>query len=133
MKITPLDIRKMVFKVRLRGYDRQDVDQFLEELAQTVETLNRDHTVLREKLASAEQHLAELRKAETTLRNTLVTTQAIADSLRRQTCPCLGERARGRALRLVPQRTVSSTPRSLAAPRARLATRLRNFATNRHE
>ena len=76
MKITPLDIRKMVFKVRLRGYDRQDVDQFLEELAQTVETLNRDHTVLREKLASAEQHLAELRKAETTLMNTLVTTQA---------------------------------------------------------
>src|SRR2546423_1231531 len=82
MKITPLDIRKMVFKVRLRGYDRQDVDQFLEELAQTVETLNRDHTVLREKLASAEQHLAELRKAETTLMNTLVTTQALADELK---------------------------------------------------
>jgi cell division initiation protein len=82
MKITPLDIRKMVFKVRLRGYDRQDVDQFLEELAQTVETVNRDHTVLREKLASVEQQLAELKKAETTLMNTLVTTQAVADELK---------------------------------------------------
>ncbi|MGH7168364.1 MAG: DivIVA domain-containing protein, partial [Nitrospiraceae bacterium] len=82
MKITPLDIRKMVFKVRLRGYDRQDVDQFLEELAQTVETLNRDHTVLREKLASAEQQLGELKKAEATLMNTLVTTQGLADDLK---------------------------------------------------
>ncbi|MGH7208060.1 MAG: DivIVA domain-containing protein, partial [Nitrospiraceae bacterium] len=82
MKITPLDIRKMVFKVRLRGYDRQDVDQFLEELAQTVEMLNRDYTVLREKLASAEQQLAELKKAEATLMNTLVTTQGLADDLK---------------------------------------------------
>ncbi len=82
MKITPLDIRKMVFKVRLRGYDRQEVDQFLEELAQTLEMLNRDYTVLREKLASAEQQLADLKKAEATLMNTLVTTQALADDLK---------------------------------------------------
>jgi len=82
MKITPLDIRKMVFKVRLRGYDRQDVDQFLEELAQTVEMQNRDHTVLREKLASVEQQLGDLKKVEATLMNTLVTTQALADELK---------------------------------------------------
>src|SRR5574341_1850873 len=82
MKITPLDIRKMLFKVRLRGYDRQEVDQFLEELARTVETLNRDQTALREKLASAEQQLAELKKAEGTLMNTLVTTQALTDDLK---------------------------------------------------
>lgn len=82
MKITPLDIRKMVFRVRVRGYDRQEVDQFLEELAQTVEMLNRDHTVLREKLASTEQQLADLKKAEATLMNTLVTTQALADDLK---------------------------------------------------
>jgi len=82
MKITPLDIRKMVFKVRLRGYDRQDVDQFLEELAQTVEMQNRDHTVLREKLASVEQQLGDLKKVEATLMNTLVTTQALAAELK---------------------------------------------------
>ena len=82
MKITPLDIRKMVFKVCLRGYDRQEVDQFLEELAQTVEMLNRDQTMLREKLTSVEQQLADLKKAEATLMNTLVTTQALADDLK---------------------------------------------------
>lgn len=83
MKLTPLDIQHMVFKVRLRGYDRQAVDQFLEELAQTVETLNRDNTTLREKLWSAEQQLADLKKAEATLTNTLITTQALADELKR--------------------------------------------------
>jgi len=34
---------------------------------------------------------------------------------------------------LAPSTYCSSTPRSLTAPRARLATRLRDFATNRHE
>lgn len=41
--------------------------------------------------------------------------------------------AGGRARRSVGQHTVSSMLPSLTAPRARLATRLHNFATNHHE
>ncbi len=40
---------------------------------------------------------------------------------------------RGRARRSVGQRTAESTLPSFAAPRTLLATRLRDFATNRHE
>src|SRR5437867_5608556 len=58
---------------------------------------------------------------------------AIAHSLLRQACMRLPRHAGGRARRSVSRRTLSSTPRSLSAPRARLATRLRDFATNRHE
>lgn len=83
MKLTPLDIQQMRFKVRLRGYDCQEVEQFLEEVAQTLETMTRDHTVLRDKLASADEHLAELKKAETALTHALVSTQAMADELKR--------------------------------------------------
>jgi len=50
MKITPLDIQQMVFNVTFRGYDKEEVNRFLEELAQTVESLNRDHAVQREKI-----------------------------------------------------------------------------------
>ena len=50
MKITPLDIQQMVFRTKLRGYDREEVYRFLEELAQTVESLNRDNAMLRERL-----------------------------------------------------------------------------------
>jgi cell division initiation protein len=84
MKITPLDIQQMVFKMRLRGYDRQDVDRFLEEVAQTVELLNRENSTLREKLSAAEEQLAELRKTESTLTQTLLSTQMLADDIKRR-------------------------------------------------
>ena len=51
MKITPIDIQQMVFQVKLRGYDRDEVNRFLEEVAQTVESLNRDNAGLRERIA----------------------------------------------------------------------------------
>ena len=50
MKITPIDIQQMVFQVKFRGYDRDEVNRFLEELALTVENLNRDNSALRDKL-----------------------------------------------------------------------------------
>jgi cell division initiation protein len=82
MKITPLDIQQMVFAVRMRGYDRQEVKQFLEEIAQTVEALNHENATLRERLSSTEAQLAELKKTEATLTHTLVSTQALADDLK---------------------------------------------------
>ncbi len=83
MKITPLDIQQMVFKVAFRGYDKEEVNRFLEELAQTVEMLNRDNAVLREKLAFTEQQLAEVKKTEAALSNTLVSAQSLADEVKR--------------------------------------------------
>ena len=51
MKITPLDIQQMVFKVKFRGYDKEEVNRFLEELALTVENVeSRQHAVQREKI-----------------------------------------------------------------------------------
>lgn len=82
MKLTPLDIQQMVFKVSLRGYHRQEVQRFLEDIALTVEGLNRENQGLKEKLAHAEEQLAGLKKAEATLTHTLVSTQALADELK---------------------------------------------------
>jgi cell division initiation protein len=72
----------MVFKTKLRGYDKREVGQFLEELAQTVENLNRENTSFREKLAATEAQLFELKKTEQTLTRTLLSTQALADDLK---------------------------------------------------
>jgi cell division initiation protein len=82
MRLTPLDIQQMVFKVRMRGYDCQEVRQFLEDLSQTVESLNHENSALREKLAATEEQLAALKKAETTLTHTLLSTQAMADDMK---------------------------------------------------
>jgi len=61
------------------------------------------------------------------------TSAAIADSPLRQAWTRWVRRPGRRARRLVGQHTVSSMPPSLTTPRACLAWRLRDFATNRHE
>jgi cell division initiation protein len=83
MKITPLDIQQMVFRSRFRGYDKEEVNRFLEELAQTVEELNRDNAILRDKVVFLEQQLAELKRTEATLSNTLVSAQSLAEDVKR--------------------------------------------------
>lgn len=83
MKITPLDIQQMVFRVSFRGYDKEEVNRFLEELAETVELLNRDNAVQREKIVFLEQQLVELKRTETTLSNTLVSAQSLAEDVKR--------------------------------------------------
>jgi len=83
MRITPLDIQQMVFKVGFRGYDKEEVNRFLEELAQTVESLNRDHAVQQEKIIFLEQQLAELKRTEATLSNTLLSAQSLAEDVKR--------------------------------------------------
>jgi cell division initiation protein len=83
MRITPLDIQQMVFKVSFRGYDKEEVNRFLEELAQTVESLNRDNAVQREKIVFLEQQLAELKRTEATLSSTLLSAQSLAEDMKR--------------------------------------------------
>jgi cell division initiation protein len=83
MKITPLDIQQMVFRSKFRGYDKEEVNRFLEELARTVEELNRDNAILREKIVFLEQQLTELKRTEATLSNTLVSAQTLAEDVKR--------------------------------------------------
>jgi cell division initiation protein len=83
MKITPIDIQQMVFQVKFRGYDRDEVNRFLEELALTVENLNRENNALRDKLTTTEQQVTDLRRTEATLSNTLVSAQSLAEDVKR--------------------------------------------------
>ena len=82
MKITPIEVQQMEFRVRLRGYDRDEVDRFLEDLAKTLEGQNRDNADLRDKLAAVERKLAELKQSEATLSKTMVSVQAMNDDLK---------------------------------------------------
>jgi cell division initiation protein len=83
MKITPLDIQQMVFQVKLRGYDSEEVNRFHEEISQTVEMLNRDNAMSRDRIESLEQQVSELKRTETTLSNTLISAQSLADDVKR--------------------------------------------------
>ena len=51
-KITPVDIQHKAFKKALQGYDRADVDAFLDEIIETLE----DEAQPRAALAAAKKH-----------------------------------------------------------------------------
>ncbi|MDT7043353.1 DivIVA domain-containing protein [Candidatus Nitronereus thalassa] len=82
MRITPLDIQQKEFPKKFRGYDPEQVNAFLETVSQTVESLVRENASYREKIVTREHELAELRKSESTLTNTLISTQNFADQLK---------------------------------------------------
>jgi cell division initiation protein len=81
VRITPVDIQQAGFSVRFRGYDRQEVDTFLDTLTEDYETLVRDNRAFRDRMADLESQVNELRKKEATLNNTLVKAQSLVEEM----------------------------------------------------
>jgi cell division initiation protein len=82
MKVTPLDLRQAQFKTKMRGYDPQEVGPFLADAANELEQALREVDRLRQDLARSETAMTEHRDRETSLRNTLLTAQRLADSIK---------------------------------------------------
>ncbi len=84
MKITPLDIESHAFRTKLRGFDPQEVQSFLRLVSEEYEKLFAENLKLQEDLAAMEKLLEEHRGRETTLRETLVTAQKVAEDVKKQ-------------------------------------------------
>lgn len=82
MKLTPLDIRHQEFRRAMRGYSEEQVDVFLDEVADEFERLFQDNIELRERIQFLEEQVAGYEKLKETLNNTLVSAQQQADSTR---------------------------------------------------
>lgn len=82
MKVTPLDLRQQKFRVTMRGYDRNEVDALLNEVADDYEQSLRETDRLHNELSRLEAVIAEHREHERNLRNTLLTAQRLSDEIR---------------------------------------------------
>jgi cell division initiation protein len=83
VRITPLDIRQQQFTVRMfRGFDVQEVDTFLEDLAADYETLLKENALLKEQLQALEERTRGLEDRERALQETLVTTQKVMEEMK---------------------------------------------------
>ena len=82
MKITPLDIQQQNFQVRLRGYDREEVQEFLRCVSETVEELVKENANVKERAGKLEKEIVELRRKDASLNELLVTTQKMAENLK---------------------------------------------------
>jgi cell division initiation protein len=82
MKITPLDIQQRGFRTKLRGYHREEVDRFLDQLTQEFETLIKENNALRQRLSDLESEMAEMRKKEASLNAAVVKAQDLMEELK---------------------------------------------------
>ncbi len=75
MKITPLEIRQKAFEKVLRGYDKDEVNAFLQTLSQEWERLIDENKEIRMKQEATEREVSKLREVESSLYKTLKTAE----------------------------------------------------------
>jgi cell division initiation protein len=79
MKITPLDIEQKSFSVKLRGFDRDEVNAFLKSISAELEGLLRDISNFREEISKKDKQLKDFGDMELSLRNVLLATQKMVE------------------------------------------------------
>lgn len=82
MKITPMDISNKEFKKGLRGYNPEEVDEFLDEIVDNYEELYKDNALLKEKVSALSEKIEHYGKIENTIQNTLLLAQNAAEQAR---------------------------------------------------
>jgi cell division initiation protein len=78
-----MDIRQQQFTVKMfRGFDTQEVDTFLEDLASDYEALLKENSLLKEQLQALEERTRGLEEREKVLQETLMTTQRLIEEMK---------------------------------------------------
>jgi len=81
-KITPVDIQHKSFKKALQGYDRAEVDQFLDDVIETLEDDAQHRAALEAEIADLKERISHFKAMEDSLHNTLVLAQRTADEVK---------------------------------------------------
>ena len=81
-KIMPIDIQHKSFKKALQGYDRTEVDQFLDEVIETLEDDAQKRAALEAEIADLKERISHFKAMEESLQNTLVLAQRTADEVK---------------------------------------------------
>lgn len=79
MRITPLEIRNHPFSKVLRGFDADQVESFLQQVASQVEDLSKENGLLATKVKELSTDLERYKKTEGVLNETLLTAQRATD------------------------------------------------------
>ena len=77
--LTPMDINNKEFKKGMRGYNADEVDDFLDEVIENYESLYKENTTLKDKINSLQEQLEQYKKIENSIQNTLILAQNAAD------------------------------------------------------
>lgn len=75
MKLTPLEIKKQRFKVKVRGFDPTEVETFLEMVADEYESVLNERSRLQDDVTKLRTQLKDYQQVEKTLQETLMNAQ----------------------------------------------------------
>ena len=75
MKISQMDVRQQQFKLKFRGFDVEEVDSYLELIANELEELNRENETIKKDLKKMEQEIEGYKRAEGDLRKAIASAQ----------------------------------------------------------
>jgi len=81
--LTPLDIHNKEFKRSIRGYDADEVDEFLDEIIKDYEKLYKENLNLKEQVENFQENINRYRELEDTLHNTLILAQQTAEEVKK--------------------------------------------------
>ena len=79
MDVTPKQINEKQFRDAWRGYSQEEVDDFLDQVAEALENTQQENQSLRLRNKELEKALSTTREAEEMLKKTLVTAQRAAE------------------------------------------------------
>ena len=79
--LKPMDIHNKEFKKAMRGYDIEEVDQFLDEIIVDFEKMQRELDVLKNQISSYSENMNTYREKELSLNNVMLSAQRFADQL----------------------------------------------------
>jgi len=82
MKLTPLDIQHQQFSVRFRGFDIQEVDTFLEQIAETFEALQADNGRLNDTIRRLHREVRGFREREDSFKRAMLSSQKVIDQMK---------------------------------------------------
>ena len=79
--LTPKDIDQKVFKKAMRGYDVEDVEQFLQEIARSYNELYEENLANKERISVLSDAVGEYKAMEETLQNGLAVARKKGDEI----------------------------------------------------
>ncbi len=82
MGITPLVVKQKEFTTRFRGFDVQEVDRFLEDVARELDQLNHSIQTLHEESHRLNLENQGYRKRENSMKNAMIQSQKVLDQMK---------------------------------------------------
>ncbi|WBW95347.1 DivIVA domain-containing protein [Oceanirhabdus sp. W0125-5] len=83
MNLSPNDINNREFRRAMRGYKRDEVEDFLADVAEDFEKLYKENGVLKDKVSMLEERLKHYKDMEETIQKTLVMAQNTAEEAKK--------------------------------------------------